>query len=150
MALTTQIAPSGMIRFRGETGLAVEVWESLRKLQSQRLDVLTVTKANDAGICPAPAFSLTRQSLHDTFSIMRTAKVADLRNRFAEVSAWIASGESVTILKRGTPFAVLAPLRKPKPAAPKLDRMARLRRIFPDGPARGDISESIDYDRGNT
>ena len=43
---------------------------------------------------------------------MKTATVADLRNHFARVSAWIESGESVQIVKRGKPFAQLLPVEK--------------------------------------
>ncbi len=80
---------------------------------------------------------------------MRTATVADLRNNFATVSKWIYDGAEVTITKRGLPFATLAPspLRK---TAPPIDRMARLRRMFPDGPTKGNAQDVLDYDRGNT
>ena len=40
---------------------------------------------------------------------MRTATVADLRNHFHRVSAWIENGEAVEIIKRGRPFARLVP-----------------------------------------
>lgn len=43
-------------------------------------------------------------------SIMKTATVADLRNRFRRVSAWIESGEPVEIVKRGKAFARLVPV----------------------------------------
>ncbi len=45
-------------------------------------------------------------------SIMKTATVADLRNRFRRVSAWIESGEPVEIVKRGKAFARLVPAPK--------------------------------------
>ncbi len=80
---------------------------------------------------------------------MKTATVADLRNNFATVSKWIHDGEAVTITKRGIAFATLTPARRKK-APPPVNRMARLRKIFPDGPAKGDIQDVIDYDRGNT
>ena len=79
---------------------------------------------------------------------MKTATVADLRNHFATVSKWIHDGEAVTITKRGIPFATLAPARKRK-KLPPLDRLARLRRLFPEGPAAGDSASVIDYDRGD-
>lgn len=47
---------------------------------------------------------------------MKTATVADLRNRFRRVSAWIANGEDVQIVKRGRPFARLSPAT---PSSPK-------------------------------
>jgi len=39
----------------------------------------------------------------------RTATVADLRNHFRRVSAWLENGESVEIIKRGRRFARLIP-----------------------------------------
>jgi len=80
---------------------------------------------------------------------MKTATVADLRNKFATVSKWIHDGEAVTITKRGIVFATLTPARSRK-TLPPIDRMARLRKIFPHGPAKGDIQSVIDYDRGHT
>jgi len=62
---------------------------------------------------------------------MKTATVADLRNRFRRVSAWIENGEVVEIVKRGKTFARLVPA--PKAAPNKLvkpDIMARLRRTW--------------------
>lgn len=47
---------------------------------------------------------------------MKTATVADLRNHFARLSAWIENGESVQIVKRGKPFARLSPEEKQAPA----------------------------------
>ena len=85
----------------------------------------------------------------DNLSSMKTATVADLRNNFAAVSKWIHNGEAVTITKRGFRFATLVPARKRK-AAPPIDRLARLRKMFPKGPVKGDIQDVIDYDRGNT
>lgn len=80
---------------------------------------------------------------------MKTATVADLRNNFATVSKWIHDGEAVTITKRGLVFATLAPARRRKPA-PAVDRMARLQKMFPYGPAKGDIQTVLDDDRGAT
>jgi prevent-host-death family protein len=40
---------------------------------------------------------------------MQTATVADLRNHFRQVSAWIENGEVVEISRRGRPFARLVP-----------------------------------------
>ena len=42
-------------------------------------------------------------------SIMKTATVADLRNYFRWVPAWIENGESVQIIRRGKAFACLSP-----------------------------------------
>lgn len=40
---------------------------------------------------------------------MKTATVADLRNNFRRVSAWLENGETVQILKRGQVIAQLVP-----------------------------------------
>ena len=47
---------------------------------------------------------------------VKTATVADLRNHFRRVSAWIENGEAVEIIKRGRAFARLVPLEKEIPA----------------------------------
>lgn len=57
---------------------------------------------------------------------MKTATVADLRNHFRRVSAWIENGEAVEIIKRGRAFARLVPAEKPTPA--KFDPIAHARR----------------------
>ena len=80
---------------------------------------------------------------------MKTATVADLRNTFATLSKWIYNGEAVTITKRGLVFATLAPARRRKPI-PAVDRMTRLRKMFPQGPVKGNVQSVLDYDRGNT
>lgn len=60
----------------------------------------------------------------------KTATVADLRNNFRRVSAWLENGESVEIVKRGRPFARLVPAvavpRKPV----KIDFAAQLRAVW--------------------
>jgi antitoxin (DNA-binding transcriptional repressor) of toxin-antitoxin stability system len=65
---------------------------------------------------------------------MKTATVADLRNNFRRVSAWIEHGETVQILKRGKVFARLtaahAPLEAVRP--PKPDIMAQLKEVWGD------------------
>jgi antitoxin (DNA-binding transcriptional repressor) of toxin-antitoxin stability system len=81
------------------------------------------------------------------FSIMKVASVTDLRNNFAVISKWIQAGESVAITKRGRAFATLAPARKKKQSHTPVDRMKRLRGIFPDGPVQGDIQDVLDYER---
>jgi len=80
---------------------------------------------------------------------MKTATVADLRNSFATVSKWIHDGEAVAITKRGLAFATLVPVRRKK-SAPPVDRMARLHKMFPHGPTKGDIGDVLDYERGDT
>jgi len=90
------------------------------------------------------------EAWHDRLSlIMKTATVADLRNSFAAVSKWIHNGEAVTITKRGLQFATLVPAR-PRKSPPPIDRLARLRRMFPKGPVKGDAQDVLDYDRGDT
>lgn len=80
---------------------------------------------------------------------MKSATVADLRNKFALISRWIYEGESVTIQKRGKLFAVLSPAGKKQKLETKLpDFQARLNRIFPDGPSKGKAEEVVDYMRG--
>lgn len=41
--------------------------------------------------------------------LMKTATVADLRNDFRRVSAWVSEGQSVAITKRGRVVARLVP-----------------------------------------
>ncbi len=62
---------------------------------------------------------------------MKTATVADLRNHFRRVSAWIEHGETVQILKRGRAFAQLTAVSTA--AAPKIskpDIMKQLREVW--------------------
>jgi len=65
------------------------------------------------------------------FYIMRTATVADLRNHFRRISAWIENGEPVTIVKRGKLFAQLVPVRESKPGK-KVNFRAQRKRIWGD------------------
>ena len=51
---------------------------------------------------------------------MKTATVADLRNRFPRVFRWIEEGESVEVTRRGRVVARLVPV---KPARPKKFRV---------------------------
>jgi antitoxin (DNA-binding transcriptional repressor) of toxin-antitoxin stability system len=73
--------------------------------------------------------------------IMKSATVADLRNNFRRVSAWIKNGESVEIIKHGEKFARLVPAVV-SPARPrKVDFAAQLRavwgeRVFSDSEIR--------------
>jgi len=79
---------------------------------------------------------------------MKSATVADLRNKFALISRWLYEGETVMIKKRGRAFATLAPVRKKK-AAPKWpDFQARLNRTFPNGPTKASAEEIVNYMRG--
>jgi antitoxin (DNA-binding transcriptional repressor) of toxin-antitoxin stability system len=64
-------------------------------------------------------------------SIMKRATVADLRNNFRRVSAWIANGEKVEITRRGKPFAQLQPITAAPSALPtKIDFEAQRRAIW--------------------
>jgi antitoxin (DNA-binding transcriptional repressor) of toxin-antitoxin stability system len=61
---------------------------------------------------------------------MKTATVADLRNNFRRISAWIENGESVQIFKRGRAFAQLTAIStKPKQVS-KPDIMEQLREVW--------------------
>ena len=62
--------------------------------------------------------------------IMKTATVADLRNHFRRVSAWIENGEPVEIVKRGRTFARLIPSVKSKAKPTKVDWAAQARDIW--------------------
>jgi antitoxin (DNA-binding transcriptional repressor) of toxin-antitoxin stability system len=70
---------------------------------------------------------------------VKTATVADLRNNFRRVSAWLENGESVEIVKRGRRFARLVPAAVASPdVSIKIDFAAQLRavwgsKVFSDG-----------------
>jgi antitoxin (DNA-binding transcriptional repressor) of toxin-antitoxin stability system len=61
--------------------------------------------------------------------IMKTATVADLRNHFRRISAWIEGGEPVAIVKRGKLFAKLIPAPEERPRN-KVDFKAQRKRIW--------------------
>jgi antitoxin (DNA-binding transcriptional repressor) of toxin-antitoxin stability system len=64
---------------------------------------------------------------------MKSANVADLRNDFRKVAAWIEDGESVAIKMRGKYFATLIPARGlGGPPMPKIDFAAQLKKIWGD------------------
>lgn len=64
-------------------------------------------------------------------SIMNTVNIADLRNHFRRVSAWIENGESVKILRRGKSYAVLSPLPQDAKSQPvQVDFAAQRRAIW--------------------
>jgi antitoxin (DNA-binding transcriptional repressor) of toxin-antitoxin stability system len=67
---------------------------------------------------------------------MKIATVRDLRNDFASLEAWLAEGETIQIVKRGTPVAVLSPATagaaSEHPPLVKPDIRARLRRLWGD------------------
>jgi prevent-host-death family protein len=81
---------------------------------------------------------------------MKTASVADLRNRFATVSRWIYEGEPVTIQKRGKPFAILSPVeKKRKKPLEWPDHKARMKRYCPEGFKGATAAKLVDYLRGD-
>lgn len=80
---------------------------------------------------------------------MKTASVADLRNDFRRVAAWLAQGEEVEIVRRGKPFARLLPLdSQARAKAVSVDFAAQLRanwgnRIF----SAREFQQMRDFDR---
>jgi antitoxin (DNA-binding transcriptional repressor) of toxin-antitoxin stability system len=80
---------------------------------------------------------------------MKSATVADLRNRFALVSQWIENGEKVEIKKRGKVFATLSPVRKKKKKVEWPDLMARLKKIYRHPVPGKPCSELISEGRGD-
>ncbi len=82
-------------------------------------------------VAPWHATTLETDGLAGTFSIIKTANVADLRNNFAKIAAWIGDGETVAIHKRGKPFAKLVPATEGvERPMPKIDFAERLRKIW--------------------
>jgi len=61
---------------------------------------------------------------------MKSATVADLRNQFRRVSAWIEEGETVQIIRRGKPFARLSGITPERRSKKKPDMLAQLREIW--------------------
>ena len=67
---------------------------------------------------------------------MKTASVADLRNRFPSVFRWIEAGETVELTKRGRVVARIVPAPPAKPRKFKVpDFAARTRKIMGGNPA---------------
>ena len=60
----------------------------------------------------------------------RTATVADLRNHFRRVAAWVENGESVEIIKRGRRFARLVPVAPTPRKLVKVDFSRQLRSVW--------------------
>jgi antitoxin (DNA-binding transcriptional repressor) of toxin-antitoxin stability system len=75
--------------------------------------------------------SLILDSFMIDFSIMKTATVADLRNHFRRISAWIENGEPVAIVKRGKLFARLVPIAESGPRE-RVDFRGQRKRIWGD------------------
>lgn len=66
---------------------------------------------------------------------MKTATVADLRNRFPSVYRWIEEGETVELTKRGKVIARIVPAPLAKPRKIKWPDFAAIRReIHGDNP----------------
>jgi len=63
---------------------------------------------------------------------MKQASVADLRNNFRKVAAWVEHGETVQILKRGKPFAQLVATPVRSVGKQKPDMLLQLREIWGD------------------
>ena len=80
-----------------------------------------------AGIPQTHRLTVPDEMIH--FSIMKIATVADLRNHFRRISAWIEDGEAVEIVKRGKAFARLVPITG-SPKAAKVDFRAQRKRIW--------------------
>ena len=80
---------------------------------------------------------------------MKRASVADLRNKFAQVSKWIEAGETVEITKRGQVFAALTPARPKRGPVEWPDFEARLKSIWPHGVEGKPVSEIIREARGD-
>ena len=66
---------------------------------------------------------------------MKTASVADLRNRFPSVFRWIEEGETVELTKRGRVVARIVPAPPAKPRKFKMPDFAAIQReIMGDNP----------------
>ena len=61
---------------------------------------------------------------------MNPATVADLRNNFSRLSAWIENGEAVEISKRGRAFARLVPAVESKVNPVKVNFAAQRKAIW--------------------
>ena len=59
---------------------------------------------------------------------MKTASVADLRNRFPSVFRWIEEGETVELTKRGRIVARIVPAPAAKPPKFKMPDFAAIQR----------------------
>ena len=60
----------------------------------------------------------------------KTATVADLRNNFRRVSAWLENGETVEIIKRGRRFARLTPAASAPSKPVKIDFAGQLHAVW--------------------
>lgn len=80
---------------------------------------------------------------------MKTASIADLRNDFSRVAAWLAQGEEVELLRRGQPFARLLPLKSTTAAkAAPIDFASQLKANWGDRIFSGrEFQQMRDFDR---
>jgi antitoxin (DNA-binding transcriptional repressor) of toxin-antitoxin stability system len=81
---------------------------------------------------------------------MKTATVADLRNHFPKVAAWVAEGHTIAITRRGRTVANLVP-PTPEPAKPPFkmpDFRAQAKAIWGDRPpmTAAEIQAMTDYE----
>jgi prevent-host-death family protein len=73
---------------------------------------------------------------------MKTATVADLRNRFPRVLRWIEDGEEVELTRRGKVVALLSPPRRRRTRKFRMPDFAALRReVFGNGVERRMLTE---------
>jgi antitoxin (DNA-binding transcriptional repressor) of toxin-antitoxin stability system len=83
---------------------------------------------------------------------MKTASIRDLRNNFTAVAAWIDTGETVRITRRGKPFAILKPARMEKShtaAHPVMQIAERRAAVYGDRVVGGkSMDDILDADRG--
>lgn len=82
--------------------------------------------------------------------ITRRATVADLRNNFRRLSAWLENGVSIEIIKRGKSFAHIVPAVKSVNKTVVIDFAAQLKatwkdKIFTDE----EIKQMRDIELGN-
>ena len=82
---------------------------------------------------------------------MNSISVADLRNRFQDISAAIRHGEKLLVTMRGVPFSPLSPVGKHSKSKMEWpDRSAWRKRIFKKAATKGFDRSVLDYDRGDT
>lgn len=80
---------------------------------------------------------------------MKTTTVRQLRHDFGTVLSWIEDGEEVEVYKRGKVVARLVPSPAKKPLRrQRPDFAARLKKIFPKGPIKGNPQKFWDEIRG--
>jgi len=82
---------------------------------------------------------------------MKTATVRDLRLTFPKVEAWLASGETVTLTKRGRPIARIVPDTTPTGRKlVKTDFMRQLKETWGDRKPfiNAEVQAMRDYEDG--